>query len=200
MKSIYIVLVTLALHLFYTNSELLIANKELLLNKAPGILDKVFLTLFALSYSLMTAFAILKIHNLISILIFGLLDGFAVYLRVNFEQENFVLITSLFYGFYTFYIILCCYWIKKSENKQEVKEKPKEETKEKELEINEEEVKELPPLQAKYKTFQSLNCAINRLEPKTPERIQNCLQQTSEEIAQEWIQKNTKKYELNYVK
>ncbi len=108
-----IILFTLAAHLFYSNSELLIAAKELATPDAPvTIFDKVVLTAFALSYSIMTTVAVFSLHRLFPVLVFAVLDGFAVYLRINVEQPAFVLISSLFYGFYTAYIIVIAYTLK----------------------------------------------------------------------------------------
>ena len=108
-----IILFTLAAHLFYSNSELLIAAKELATPDAPvSIFDKSVLTAFALSYSVMTTVAVFTLRRLIPVLVFAALDGFAVYLRINVEQPQFVLISSLFYGFYTAYIIVIAYMLK----------------------------------------------------------------------------------------
>ena len=108
-----IILFTLAAHLFYSNSELLIAAKELATPDAPvSIFDKSVLTAFALSYSVMTTVAVFTLRRLIPVLVFAALDGFAVYLRINVEQPQFVLISSLFYGFYTAYIIVIAFTLK----------------------------------------------------------------------------------------
>lgn len=108
-----IILFTLAAHLFYSNSELLIAAKELATPDAPvSIFDKTVLTAFALSYSVMTTVAVFTLRRLIPVLVFAALDGFAVYLRINVEQPQFVLISSLFYGFYTAYIIVIAFTLK----------------------------------------------------------------------------------------
>ena len=108
-----IILFTLAAHLFYSNSELLIAAKELATPDAPvSLFDKSVLTAFALSYSVMTTVAVFTLRRLIPVLVFAALDGFAVYLRINVEQPQFVLISSLFYGFYTAYIIVIAFTLK----------------------------------------------------------------------------------------
>ena len=108
-----IILFTLAAHLFYSNSELLIAAKELATPDAPvSLFDKSVLTAFALSYSVMTTVAVFTLRRLIPVLVFAALDGFAVYLRINVEQPQFILISSLFYGFYTAYIIVIAYMLK----------------------------------------------------------------------------------------
>ena len=108
-----IILFTLAAHLFYSNSELLIAAKEMVTKDAPvSLFDKTVLTAFALSYSVMTTVAVFTLRRLIPVLVFAALDGFAVYLRINVEQPQFILISSLFYGFYTAYIIVIAYMLK----------------------------------------------------------------------------------------
>ncbi|MCR4561127.1 MAG: hypothetical protein K5685_13700 [Bacteroidales bacterium] len=106
-----IILFTLASHLFYSNSELLIAAKECAQNGITTF-DKVVLTAFALSYSVMTTVSVFALRKLFPVLVFAVLDGWAVYLRINIDQQNFVLISAVFYGFYTAYIIVIAFMLK----------------------------------------------------------------------------------------
>lgn len=110
--------VILSLHLWYSNADLLIATKEIAIGMENVTkFSYVALTLFALSYSVLTAVAVVKIKRYINVLIFALLDGFAVYLRINVDQQHFLLISSIFYAVYTAYIISVC-WLLNREQKQ----------------------------------------------------------------------------------
>lgn len=106
-----IILFTLAAHLFYSNSELLIAAKECAQNGITTF-DKVVLTAFALSYSVMTTVSVFALKKIFPVIIFALLDGFAVYLRIYVDQQHFIIISALFYGFYTAYIIVIAFMLK----------------------------------------------------------------------------------------
>jgi len=113
-KIITILTIILSLHLWYSNADLLIAAKELAV-KDVSIFSYISLTLFALSYSVLTAVAVVKIKRYINVLIFALLDGFAVYLRINVNQEHFLLISSIFYAIYTAYIISICWLLNREQ-------------------------------------------------------------------------------------
>lgn len=104
--------------MWYSNADLLIATKEIAIG-AENVtkFSYVALTLFALSYSVLTAVAVVKIKRYVNVLIFALLDGFAVYLRINVDQQHFLLISSIFYAVYTAYIISVC-WLLNREQKQ----------------------------------------------------------------------------------
>ena len=108
--------IILSLHLWYSNADLLIATKEIAIG-AENVtkFSYVALTLFALSYSVLTAVAVVKIKRYINVLIFALLDGFAVYLRINVNQEHFLLISSIFYAIYTAYIISICWLLNREQ-------------------------------------------------------------------------------------
>ena len=110
-------MVALCAHLLYTNSELLIAAKEMAATPATTF-DKVALTAFALSYSLISALCVFHLRRYLPVMLFALLDGFAVYLRINVNQEPFLLLTALFFGIYTFCLISFCYLISKQNRKQ----------------------------------------------------------------------------------
>lgn len=193
-----LILVILGLHLFYTNSELLIAAREMYLcSQSVQITtsDKVFLTLFALTYSSMTTLAIYSIPKLIPILVFALLDGFAVYLRINYFQGHYIEITSVFYGFYTFYVVFISYLIRQKKNPVKAVENNNlvvkiENTisqKENDFVASED---DQPKKEIKYETIRQLTGAINRLVPKTPEKIAACLELASDTVKQEYEEKN----------
>ena len=118
-----IILFTLASHLFYSNSELLIAAKECAQNGITTF-DKVVLTAFALSYSVMTTVSVFALRKLFPVLVFAVLDGLAVYMRINIDQQNFVLISAVFYGFYTAYIIVIAFMLKNLKPIQPTSETP----------------------------------------------------------------------------
>lgn len=113
-KILTIITIILSLHLWYSNADLLIAAKELAV-KDVSVFSYISLTLFALSYSVLTAVAVVKIKRYINVLIFALLDGFAVYLRINVNQEHFLLISSIFYAIYTAYIISICWLLNRQQ-------------------------------------------------------------------------------------
>lgn len=121
-KIITTITIILSLHLWYSNADLLIATKELAIGMENVTkFSYVALTLFALSYSVLTAVAVVKIKRYINVLIFALLDGFAVYLRINVDQEHFIFITSVFYAVYTAYIISMCWLLNQQVEKSAVK-------------------------------------------------------------------------------
>ncbi len=119
-KTIKIMLIALCAHLLYTNSELLIAAKECA-KIPPSVFDKVALTCFALSYSLISALCVFRLRRYLPVMLFALLDGFAVYLRINVDQEPFLLLTSIFFGFYTFCLISFCFLISKQDRTEKAK-------------------------------------------------------------------------------
>ena len=109
-KVITLVITILSLHLWYTNADLLITAKSIAEDRAPlGGFTLTVLSLFALSYSVLSAIAVVKIRNYVYVAIFAVLDGFAIYLRINVDQQQFLFITSVFYAIYTAYIITVCW-------------------------------------------------------------------------------------------
>jgi hypothetical protein len=109
-KVITLVITILSLHLWYTNADLLITAKSIAEDRAPlSAFTLTVLSLFALSYSVLSAIAVVKIRHYIYVAIFAILDGFAIYLRINVDQNNFLFITSVFYAVYTAYIITVCW-------------------------------------------------------------------------------------------
>ena len=107
---ITIVITILALHLWYTNADLLLTAKSIGVDRAPlSVLTTVGLSLFALSYSVLSAIAVIKIQKYGYVLIFSVLDGFAIYIDKNVDQIYFLLIVSIYYAVYTAYIISVCW-------------------------------------------------------------------------------------------
>lgn len=134
--TIKIMMSALILHLLYTNAELLISAKNFATNGAT-MFDKVALTAFALSYSLISALCVFHLQKIAPILVFGVLDGFAVYLRINVNQEPFLLITAVFFGLYTSLLILFCFLISKQNRMEQAKAKQSESKNEIENKANE---------------------------------------------------------------
>ena len=117
--------IILSLHLWYSNADLLIATKELAIGiENVTTFSYVVLTLFALSYSVLTAVAVVKMKHYANVLVFALLDGFAVYLRINVNQEHFVFITSVFYAVYTAYIISVCWLLNRQYSQPQANQIP----------------------------------------------------------------------------
>ena len=115
-KLIKTIITILALHLWYTNADLLITAKSIAEDRAPlSGFTLTVLGLFALSYSVLSAIAVVKIKHYIYVAIFALLDGFAIYLRINVDQQEFLFITSVFYAIYTAYIITVCWLLNRSQ-------------------------------------------------------------------------------------
>lgn len=180
-------MIALCAHLLYTNSELLIAAKEFA--TAPATMfDKICLTGFALSYSLISALCVFHLQKYLPVMIFALLDGFAVYLRINVNQEPFLLLTALFFGFYTFSLISFCFLISKQNRKQNEngKSEPKNENilSENENILSESEVeaivkqlsKTLNPMKNETKRIE----LIEKQKPQVRERLLLVLKEKSE--------------------
>jgi uncharacterized membrane protein len=115
------ILVGIAAHLMYSNSMLLI-DREILVKGSISFFEIAIMILFASSYSVVTALSLRKLRKLIFVLFFALLDGIAVYLRINVYQEYFVIIVAIFFAVYTFYIILIAYILERQENNIKKKE------------------------------------------------------------------------------
>ena len=112
-KLITTIITILALHLWYCNADLLILSKEMAADGAPlTVFTYGILILFALSYSVMSAMAVVFINKFIYALIFALLDGIVVYLRINVDQPYFLYIVAVFYSLYTAYIVIIAWLLK----------------------------------------------------------------------------------------
>ena len=73
------------------------------------------LIISALAYSVISAIAVVKVKHYIYVLFFALLDGFAIYLRINIDQQYFILICSIFYAVYTAYLITACWLLNRQQ-------------------------------------------------------------------------------------
>jgi len=97
-----LILILLAVHLFYTNAHILISH-ELLTTDVEQlslfqIIKKYF---FAATYSLLTVMLIKKFPKLLLLAIDALIIGFGVYLCYNVFQDYFVPLTAVYLAVYT---------------------------------------------------------------------------------------------------
>ena len=112
-KFLTTIIIILSAHLWYCNADLLILSKEMAADGAPlTVFTYGILILFALSYSVMSAMAVVFINKFIYALIFALLDGIVVYLRINVDQPYFLYIVAVFYSLYTAYIVMIVWLLK----------------------------------------------------------------------------------------
>ena len=185
---ITLVITILSLHLWYTNADLLITAKSIAEDRAPlSAFTLTVLSLFALSYSVLSAIAVVKIRHYIYVAIFAILDGFAIYLRINVDQNNFLFITSVFYAIYTAYIITVCWLlnrqtaaVKPTETKTKTAKKPTQ-VSTPELPLN---IESIEPQMFDYRT------AVAKINGshQNPETIQRVLSRVSEEDKQRIIE------------
>lgn len=106
-KYLVIIMSFLAIHLIYSNASLLIDLHKII--KDVSELTKMEYALrlvFAFSYSIITVLIIAIYPSKIILLFTSLFDGFAVYLKYNVNQNDFVLIASLYFGLYTMLIVI----------------------------------------------------------------------------------------------
>ncbi len=118
-KILTILLSFLALHLLYSNVSLLIDLHKVIHNidklDQGETISKIF---FAFSYSIMTVIIITIYPKRWIILSSGILDGFAVYLKYNINQPNFMLIASVYFGLYTAFIVIVSGLISEKQNEK----------------------------------------------------------------------------------
>lgn len=109
-KLITFITTILALQLWFTNGDLMILTRKIAADGVPlSTIEYVILIISALAYSVISAIAVVKVKHYIYVLFFALLDGFAIYLRINIDQQYFILICSIFYAVYTAYLITVCW-------------------------------------------------------------------------------------------
>jgi len=107
MKVLYrLLLIFIALHLVFSNTDLLISAAEMALQSKLNGIEKAFRVIFSLSYSLITVLVIHLYPRMWMIILLSVFDGFAVYLKYNVFQDNFIVVTSIYFGLYTMVIIL----------------------------------------------------------------------------------------------
>ena len=118
-KLITFITIILALQLWFTNGDLMILTRQIAADGKPlsGI-EYGILIISALAYSVISAIAVVKVKHYIYVLFFALLDGFAIYLRINIDQQYFILICSIFYAVYTAYLITVCWLLNHQNNSQ----------------------------------------------------------------------------------
>lgn len=118
-----IIMGSLALHLLYSNGSLLIK-----LNTIPetGIkyLLIILLSIFAVSYSILTVFIIFKFPKRIFFIGVGILDGFGIFLKLNslIDDTAFMLLAALYFSIYTTIIVITSGFISEKGDNEEVKE------------------------------------------------------------------------------
>ena len=115
-KLITFITIILALQLWFTNGDLMILTRQIAADGKPlsGI-EYSILIISALAYSVISAIAVVKVKHYIYVLFFALLDGFAIYLRINIDQQYFILICSIFYAVYTAYLITACWLLNRQQ-------------------------------------------------------------------------------------
>lgn len=91
-------IVSVAVHLLYTNANLLLVSAT---GKPIG-----FIIIFALSYSIMTALLLELYPRITAIVFVALLDGAGVFIEKSPHELNIQLLTAIYFAVYTFYIIL----------------------------------------------------------------------------------------------
>lgn len=115
-KLITFITTILALQLWFTNGDLMILTRKIAADGVPlSTIEYGILIISALAYSIISAIAVVKVKHYIYVLFFALLDGFAIYLRINIDQQYFILICSIFYAVYTAYLITACWLLNKQQ-------------------------------------------------------------------------------------
>jgi hypothetical protein len=98
----YVLMLFLALHLLYTNSDLL-GGLDAGSDRVGGMPARVA---FAASYSLITVIVLAVYPRLWLVAVLAVFDGFGVYLKYNVFQEYFTPIAALYFGLYTALIVV----------------------------------------------------------------------------------------------
>ena len=131
---INILLSFLALHLIYSNSDLLIASQEMINDTNLSITEIITKIVFAVSYSILTVTLLYLYPKMWLIVIVAILDGYGIYLKYNVNQANFIFFVSLYFGLYTCIIVISagliqkCKKADKSELKSDVSENKSEQS------------------------------------------------------------------------
>lgn len=102
-KVIRFLTIVLAVHLWYSNTVLLLETAS-----EAGVIENIILGVVSLSYSVIGAVSVFKEKRLWPIAVFAMLDATAVFLRIC-PPQNIQLVVGLFYFVYTAYIILICW-------------------------------------------------------------------------------------------
>lgn len=107
---IKVILFALCANLLYTNANLMIAASATLQSWAA-----VLMVGFALTYSLISTLAIFKVKSAAVVVVFALLDGFAVYTHLAPHSDTFPATVAAYFGIYTTYTLCVCFFIRKDE-------------------------------------------------------------------------------------
>jgi len=113
-----LIVLSLVAHLWFSNSELLIASEEMNSEKAISLYTHLSLIFFALSYSAITAYIVFKTQNIIPVLMLAALDGFAVYMRINVNHPDFIITSGIFYGIYTALMTVLLFYITRTKSEK----------------------------------------------------------------------------------
>lgn|GEM_PF-3751410 len=101
-----VLLAGLAIHLFYSNTDLLVSAQKLILETNLNFYEKLWKAIFALSYSVITITILYLYPKMWLIVWVAFLDGFGIYLKYNVYQNYYILFTSVYFGLYTFTIVV----------------------------------------------------------------------------------------------
>lgn len=99
-----LILGALCANLLYTNANLMAAASE-------GVAQWAFVLMigFALTYSLISTYALFHVKQVFPIAVFAVLDGLAVFTHLAPHGENFKMIVAAYFGIYTAYTLLIIY-------------------------------------------------------------------------------------------
>ena len=99
-----VILGALCANLLYTNANLMAAASE-------GVATWAFALMlgFALTYSLISTYALFHVKQVFPIAVFAVLDGLAVFTHLAPHGENFKMIVAAYFGIYTAYTLLIIY-------------------------------------------------------------------------------------------
>ncbi len=108
-----VILTALCANLLYTNAHLMAAASE-------GVAMWAFVLMigFALTYSLISTYALFHVKQTLPILVFAALDGFAVFTHLAPHGETFKMTVAAYFGIYTAYTLLIIYISNKDGNKE----------------------------------------------------------------------------------
>lgn len=115
-----IVVISLAIHLWFANEELL--------TKTDADVSNYWWYVVALAYSVIGANAVLTSKKLTPILAFAIMDGLAIHFKIN-PPINYNLVIGWFYAIYTAYIILITWYMRPKKNTDSSPTQPQEESK-----------------------------------------------------------------------
>lgn len=99
-----LILGALCANLLYTNANLMAAASE-------GVAQWAFVLMigFALTYSLISTYALFHVKQVFPIAVFAVLDGLAVFTHLAPHGENFKMIVATYFGIYTAYTLIIIY-------------------------------------------------------------------------------------------